>query len=276
MIDLHIHSRISHDGKASIQEHCQKAQELGLHEIGFSEHLDLFPKDPHFNLHNYEQYRSEILSARKEFPNLKIRMGVEVTYLPQARDQIQEYLADKDYDFVLGAVHLVEEGSLTISEAKGCREFFSRKNPEQCFQEYFELTLEAVRSGLFDALAHLDLIYRYGSDYLPDWEWQSLYGLLRRIYEGMIKRGMALEINTSGLRQSPNRTYPGLELIKFFHELGGEMITIGSDAHQLEHLGSGINQTCTLARHLGFSRIVTFERRNPQWLEIGKLKLVSG
>jgi len=276
MIDLHIHSLISHDGKASIRENCLKAREIGLNEIGFSEHLDLFPSDPHFGKHDYEQYREEILNARKEFPDLKIRMGVEATYLPAIRKELQDYLADKEYDYVMGAVHLVKNGELSISEEDGCREFFSKKPAEDCYQEYFELILEAVRSGLFDAIAHLDIINRYGVDYCPDWEWQSCYGLIRRIFEGMIKRGIALEINSAGLRQSPNRTYPGQGLLEFYRELEGEMITLGSDAHKLENFGFGIGQAWNLARVLGFTKVVSFERRIPQWVEIANLKLVSG
>jgi len=269
MIDLHIHSAISHDGTAGIREVCRKAQELSLGEIGFTEHLDLHPSDPHFGLHNYEQYQEEIERARKEFPKLGIRMGVEVTYLPGIRKEIQEYLEHKEYDYVLGAVHLVEDGRTTISEEEGCRDFFARKDSGECYQEYFELALETVRSGLFDAIAHLDLINRYGLSYCPEgWEWTAYYGLVRRIYEGMIKRGMALEINTSGLRQGPNRPYPDQDLLEFYRELQGEMITIGSDAHQLENLGFGVEPTLNLVRHLGFSQVVSFERRNVIWLEI--------
>lgn len=271
MIDLHIHSQISHDGKASIMENCQKALELGLEEIGFTEHLDLYPSDPHFGLHNYEQYLEEIKEARKKFPKLKIRMAVEVTYLPKIRKEIQEYLSDKEYDYVLGAIHLVRNGDFTISEKEGSKNYFAQNDPEKCYEEYFELTLEMVRSGLFDAVAHLDMLNRYGIEFYPDWKWTKNYGLIRRIYEGMLKRGMALEINTSGLRQSPNRTYPDIELIRFYKELQGEIITIGSDAHNLENIGSGIEQTINMLKHLGFFRLTSFERRQIKWIQIKNL-----
>ncbi len=268
MMDLHLHSAISHDGKAAIREICRKAQELGLSELGFTEHLDLYPKDPHFGLHNYAQYREEIAEARKEFPQLLIRMGVEATYLPSIRKELQDYLAGREYDYVLGAVHLVEGGGTTVSEEKGCRDLFQNRDAPSCYREYFELTLELVRSGLFDAVAHLDLINRYGLDYYPGaWDWQNFYGLIRRIYEGMIKRGMALEVNTSGLRQPLNRPFPDQDLIEFYRELEGKMVTVGSDAHRLENLGCGIGQTLSLLRHLGFSQVVSFERREPKWRE---------
>jgi histidinol-phosphatase (PHP family) len=275
MMDLHVHSTISHDGQASIRDYCLQARELGITELGFSEHLDLFPGDPHFGLHDYERYLAEVREARAEFPELKIRMGVEATFLPEIRKELQEYLEGKDYDYVLAAVHLLEGGRVTVSEESGCTELFSRREAADCYEEYFELTLEAVRSGLFDGLAHLDLINRYGLGYCPDWEWTACYGLIRRTFEGMLKRGMALEINGSGFRSQPARSYPDQDLIRFYRELQGEAVTVGSDAHKLEDLGGGIGQGLAILKYLGFARLTTFERRNPLWVEIGNLKLVS-
>ena len=263
MIDLHIHSKISHDGENSILEYCQKAQQIGLKEIGFCEHLDLFPLDPHFDQHNYEQYLNEIQTARKEFPQLNIRMGVEVTYLPAIKKDIQKFLEDKEYDFVLGAIHLVEDGSFTVSEPEPARDYFSFKDPKACYEHYFELVLDAVKSGLFDGIAHLDLINRYGLNYFPDWEWRLFYGLLRRIFEGMMKRQMVLEVNTGGWRQLPSRPYPEPEVLKLYRELGGELITIGSDAHSLKELGFGFKKAIAILCELGFQSLASFEKRFP-------------
>jgi len=268
MIDLHIHSTISHDGKASLREHCQKAIELGLKEAGFAEHLDLNNVDPHAGLHDYKRYQAEIEQARREFPALAVRMGVEASFMPQGQKTIRDFLEGKEYDYVLAAVHMVEGGKYTVSEEGPCRDFFSRRSAKECYEEFFELTLAAVKSGLFDAVAHLDVINRYGLTICPDWEWRLFYGLIRRIFERMTKRGMALEINTSGFRQTPGRPYPDRDLLKLYRELGGQMITIGSDAHKIENLASGVPQALKMARELGFSRVVTFERRNPKWLKI--------
>jgi len=270
MIDLHVHSAISHDAEPTIREYCQRARQTGILELGFAEHLDLCPVDPHCARHDYEKYRAEIAEARREFPELKIRMGIEVTFLPRDQQAILEYLEGKEYDYALGAVHLVEEGEANISEEDPCREYFARKDAENCYAEFFELTLELVKSGIFDALAHLDIINRFGVNYAPNWEWRPYYGKLRRIFEGMIKRQMALEINSSGWRQAPARPFPEQELVRLYRELGGNMICIGSDAHRLEHLGSGCGQALALARKLGFAQVATFERRDVRWITIGE------
>ena len=270
MIDLHIHSQLSHDGKAKIKNYCEQAQKLDIKEIGFCEHLDLFPNDPHFGLHNYRIYQEEIERARQQYPNLKIRMGVEVTYLPEIEKEIAEYLENKDYDYILGAVHLVDDGNNTISEQEPAQLYFSRKSAEECYQGYFELALKSVKSGLFDGIAHLDLINRYGLNYFPDWEWRFHYGIIRRIFEGIIKRGMALEVNSSGLRELPKRAYPEKDLVKLYQELGGEIITIGSDAHSVEFLGAGLEELIQGLKALGVSRLASFERRNVQWIELGE------
>jgi histidinol-phosphatase (PHP family) len=268
MIDLHIHSAISHDASSSIRDYCLKAREIGFKEIGFSEHLDLVKADPHFMRHDYEQYLAEVKAAREEFPGLAVRMGVEITFLPSIQKDIADWLEPREYDFALAAVHLTEDGACTVSEEEPCREYFSRKPAEECYREFFDLTLASVRSGLFDALAHLDIINRYGLAHFPDWEWRPHYGAVRRIFEGMIKRNMALEINTSGLRQSPCRTYPEAGLVKLFRELGGRAVTIGSDAHSAEQLGSGVAQAIAMAKELGFNRVVSFERRNLKWIDL--------
>jgi histidinol-phosphatase (PHP family) len=88
----------------------------------------------------------------------------------------------------------------------------------------------------------------------------------------MIKRQMALEINTSGFRQSPGRTYPDQELVRLYRELGGKMISIGSDAHRADDLGSGCWQALSMAQKIGFDRVVSFERRQMQWIEIPETK----
>lgn len=157
MLDMHVHSLISHDAESSIRDYCEQASKAGVVEIGFAEHLDLCQADPHCGLHDYEKYREEILAGRKDFPALKLRMGVEVSCLPSVRKEILEYLSGKDYDFILGAAHLVRE-DVTVSEPDGCREFFAKDGAEECYREFFELTLELVKSGLFDGLAHLDII----------------------------------------------------------------------------------------------------------------------
>ena len=277
MLDLHIHSALSHDAEPTIREYCERARETGMMELGFAEHLDLSPTDPHCGKHDYQKYRAEIAEARREFPELKIRMGVEATFLPSDKKVFMEYLDGKEYDYVLGAVHLLENVAANISEEEPCREYFSRKDAEQCYAEFFELTLELVKSGIFDALAHLDIINRFAVNYAPNWEWRPYYGMLRRIFEGMIKRQMALEINTSGWRQAPGRPFPETELVRLYRELGGKMVCIGSDAHRLEHLGCGCGRALELARELGFSQVVTFERRNMIWITIGeeRLKILS-
>jgi histidinol-phosphatase (PHP family) len=268
MIDLHVHSTVSHDAKSTIDEHCAAALEKGLVEIGFSEHLDLCPTDKHCGLHDYARYKSEIESARKKFPGLKIRMGVEVSFLPADLAAVAAFLSGKDYDYALAAIHLVADGKFTVSEREPCLAYFATKTPEECYREYFGIALAAVRSGLFDGLAHLDIINRYGLEVEPEWEWRSYYAVLREIFEGVIKRNIALEINTSGYRQQPCRPYPDKDVIKLYRELGGNMITVGSDAHNTDNLGSGVPQAIKLAQSLGFKQLTSFERRVPQCLEL--------
>jgi histidinol-phosphatase (PHP family) len=265
--DFHVHTAASHDGRGTVAEYCERAVQQHLTAIGFCEHLDLDPRDQVSGQHDYEAYRAQIEAARARFGDrLMIRMGVEVGYVPRIRDEIRDYLAGHPYDYVIGSVHAIDDGMAGISDEYEALETFARRECLNAYHEYFELTLELVVSGLADAIGHLDLVQRYGVNYLKGpLEWGPFYGLMRRIFEGMIKRQIALEINTSGLRQGPQNTYPPRELVRLYRELDGEMVILGSDAHEPANLASGIPTAVKLVRELDL-RPVSFKDRLPEAL----------
>jgi len=262
--DLHIHSNFSFDGQGAIQEYCEPAVALGLQEICFLEHLDLYPPDPYCRYLDPEAYAAAVAEARAKFGGqLKISMGVEVTYLPSLEREIAEYVEGKGYDCVAGGVHLIFGGEGGISEEMEALETFAKHEAVEVYADYFEHVAAAVRSGLFDVICHLDLVQRYGVHHLKEFDFGRCYGQLRRILEGMIKRELALEINSSGLRQEPNSPYPSRAILKLFRELGGQLITLGSDAHQPVHLADGLDQCLELAQNLGGFQVVSFQNRLP-------------
>jgi histidinol-phosphatase (PHP family) len=268
--DLHLHTRLSEDGEGTIEGYCEKALEMGMSELGFTEHVDLCPTDPHYNFLDYERYRGEISAARARYQGrLAIRMGMEVTYLPSIAKDISDYLEGKDFDYLIGAIHLLDEGAGCISEQEPAHEYFKTRDPVEVYENYFELVLEMVRSGLFDVLAHLDLINRYGLNYLGKFEYGRFYGLLRRILEGAIKRDMALELNASGLRKNLGQPHPHQDILKMYYELDGQLILLGSDAHSPGNLGACLDEAVEIATRIGLNTFVSFEGRMPVYLESG-------
>lgn len=260
--DSHVHSTCSFDGSGSVRECCARAAALGLREICFLEHLDLYPPDPWYRHLNDEAYAAAIAEARAELGDrLAIKMGVEVTYLPALEKEIADYVAEKNYDCVAGGVHLIFQGEGGVSDEMEALETFAKHDPAEVFDDYFFHVEAAVRSGLFDVLCHLDLVQRYGSKYIRRFDFGRHYGVLRRILEGVVKRQMALEINSSGLRQGPQAPYPSRELLQLYRELGGELVTVGSDAHCPEHVGGQFEQVGEIIREVRGLKPVAFHQR---------------
>jgi histidinol-phosphatase (PHP family) len=273
--DLHVHSNFSFDGQGTVQEYCDRAAAGGVQEICFLEHLDLYPPDPYCRYLDQGAYAAAIAEARAKFGDrLKIRKGVEVTYLPALEREIAESVEGKGYDCVAGGVHLIFGGEGGISEEMEALETFSRHEPFEVYADYFEQVAAAVRSGLFDVICHLDLVQRYGVQYLKEFDFSRWYGQLRRILEGMIKREIALEINSSGLRQAPNSPYPSRAVLKLYRELGGRLITLGSDAHQPENLATGLDPCREMVQSLGGLEAVSFEERRPAPLQLFRTEVM--
>jgi len=266
--DFHVHSCISHDGEGEIMDYCERAARFGMRAIGFCEHVDLDPRDPVSGLHDYQAYREKIEEARARFGDrLIISMGAEVGYVPSITNDIKAFLKDRHYDYIAGSVHTVFDGQCGISDEYEALETFAKYDLREVYTEYFETVDRMILSGLFDVVGHLDLVQRYGVNYVEGkTEWGRWYGLLRRILKGAIKREMAIEINTSGIRQAPRRPYPDREIMALYRELSGTMVLLGSDAHRPDQLGSGIPSGVKLAREFGLNPSIYYKDRLPKAL----------
>lgn len=236
LVDYHIHSSISCDGKSPLFEMCKKAVELGIEEIGFSEHVDFEPKDSGFGFFNYERYTLEIESAQAIFKNrLIIHKGVEIDYQHCFEDDIEECLKNQRLDFIIGSVHYLNH------EIIGHR-MVVEKDLREIYDAYFNEVVWSIKSGLFNVIGHFDLVSRYANNKKtrlngPDY-WEKVKNVLREIAE----RKVYLEINAKGLREAGNCIVPSREVIEKYVEDGGKRLSIGSDAHSTEEIGSGIHE----------------------------------
>ncbi len=271
LVDYHLHSTCSVDGFSSIADYCQRASELGFVEVGFCEHVDFDPRDRGYDYFDYAAFRRQIETQRERFDhNLAVRAAVEVTYQASREEEIALFLADKRFDYVVGSVHLVEDGAdwAMISEAAYCERYFAQRTVQPAYRSYFAELRRAVVSGLFDLIGHFDLAKRYGVSYYGPFDPTIFADEIHDILELMVEKGVGLEINTSGLRQPPQETFPGLAVLKCYRQLGGEILTVGSDAHSVAGLGRSIAQAVALARQVGFRAIALFGERKLRWLDI--------
>ncbi len=268
--DYHVHSDLSIDARGSICDYARKATTLGLEEICFTPHLDLdperSPKDgwvringgyiPNSDLDWVSAYFEEIEKAEDE-TSLIIRKGLEVDYFPSVEKWLLPFF-QFPWDFVLGSVHCLEHLDL-VNRQEGLR-LLERHSLEKIAELFISATAEAIRSGLFNAIAHLDSFRR---SKLSGFNHDFRENFLQHSQEVLVllkERAVALEINTSGFgKYRMEETFPGLELLKKAKSCGIELITFGSDSHSVSDLACGFPQAISLAHRAGFEGTCTYK-----------------
>ncbi|MEI6578444.1 MAG: histidinol-phosphatase HisJ family protein [Eubacteriales bacterium] len=259
IIDTHTHTDNSYDGHHSTMYLCECAESLGLRAITFTDHveIDYFKRD-HFDKTAVQSY-FETAKARSAFMGkLLVCSGIELgqpMYDVATADKVVSAL---HYDEVIGSVH----------NLRGLPDFmyldYTTTDVNQILLDYFKEMQLMVDWGNFDTLAHLTYPLRYISGEHGIKVDLSLYAeQIDCLLRGIIQKGKALEINTSGLRQKIGETMPGEGIVKRFKELGGEYITIGSDAHFAKDLAAGIPEGMAMAERCGFKNITLFQKREP-------------
>jgi len=260
LVDYHVHTNNSFDSKVNMIDYCQRAVEIGLKEIVFTEHFDLNPGDLGLGYFNYVKYSDEIEKCRELYGDkLIIKKGLELGEPHLYKEEHSKFLKKKDFDFLLGSVHYI--GSMVLHSN------YNDLQEREVYLKYFTEVLETVEYGNFHVLGHLDVLKRYVPEHFSKFKAIEYEEHIREILKTLIQRGKGIEINTSGLRQGLNETLPAVEVLKWYRELGGEIVTIGSDAHRLNHLGDKLETSIQLAREIGFLGIATFTR--------GELEIIS-
>lgn len=270
LVDLHAHSSCSADGESSIGDYARRAADLGFRGIGFCEHVDLDPRDQDYGFLDMARYDHEIASARTVEPQLALYQGVELSYQSRREGEIRAWLATRAWDYVVSSVHLVDyaDGWAIVSEPSTTGSYFATHSHRQAYGPYFEELHRAAQSGLGDVIGHFDLVKRYGVRQYGPFEPKDFQEEIRAVLWAVIDSGMGLEINTSGLRQLPGEPYPGLTILQWYRELGGEILTLGSDTHHTNNLGAGLAQAQDLAQAVGFRAIAVFEQRKIGWIDL--------
>ncbi len=255
-VDNQVHSFCSHDGRASINDQCARAVEIGLNEIGFTEHKDFDPFDPEVDYFDYDEYRAQIERARQLYGDvLDIRAGIEIDYQIWFEDKIASYLASHPFDFVLGSVHYIHRKMLMTDD-------YNRGRTRQiAYKDYFSAVKDSVKTGLFDVLAHLEYANRRGIAAWGPYDPAEFEDDLLGLFETTAQTPMALEINTAGLHQGLGITYPHPHTVRLFARAGGKRISIGSDSHHPDQLGHAYDYAANIAQDNGFSKVCTWHER---------------
>ncbi|ELK47743.1 histidinol-phosphatase HisJ family protein [Halobacillus sp. BAB-2008] len=260
--DYHHHTNHSFDSKAEMEDVCASAVDKGFNEICFTEHFSVNPNVPTYGHMDFERYFSEIERCREEFEGrLTIKAGIELCEPHLMKAEYEEVLRDKDLDFILGSVHNIKETKL--------RKVLQEREREAAYRAYFEEIYALVECADIDVLAHLDLMKRYDGTAGEKYAFRDYEALLRKILRKAVDRGIGIEINTSGLsNQKVGEAFPTMDILKLYKEVGGEILTIGSDSHKPETTGDYWESAVSMAKQAGFKRLYTFTKRDPQPYDI--------
>lgn len=264
LADYHIHTKYSFDGHEEIEDICNRAISLGMNEIALTDHMDIFSNQPYEFILKCDELYESIERAKEKFDTkLVIRKGVELGQ-PQANPkEAQRFLEAHPLDFVIGSIHNIKD-DIDVYEYD-----FKKLDCNEIYQEYVECLLALAKDYDFDVVGHLTypLRYMYQREGIR-LDLRPYEGIFKEVFKWLIARGKGIEVNTSGLLQPMNETMPPLSIIKLYKACGGEIITVGSDAHRLEHLSVTIRQGQEFLKEAGFQYITTFENRKPIFKKI--------
>jgi len=249
--DYHIHSKFS-DGKSEPVDYVAPAVAAGFKEIGFSEHLTLFrgSLDWSMNASQAKPYLAHIKALSMNVKDIKIRTGLEVDFFPGKEKEIHSFLRSINLDYAIGSVHYV--GDLTVDNG---RDFYKGKDIDKLFGLYFEHVTAAAASGLFDIIAHCDLIRIYG--FKPSSDPEPFY---RKLAKSFKNHDVAFEINTNGRNRPIGDFYPDRRFLRIFKE-EDVPVCVNSDAHMPSRLGQYFDEAYELLKSVGYSEMAVFENR---------------
>lgn len=259
IIDTHTHTDNSFDGNHSPVYMCEAAANKGLKAIAFTDHceVDAFDADGERNV---RQAYFEIAKARSAFMGkLLVLNGIELGQPAYDIETAEKILASQKFDVVIGSVH-----NLRNRQDFYYIEDFSDINIEETMKEYFDEILTMLEWGNFDILAHLTYPFRYLYSRNNIREDIGKYKTqVDEILRLTAEKEIALEINAAGLRQPVNRLSPEADTVKRFRELGGKLVSVGSDAHFAQHIAVGIKDAMAVAKESGFDCVTLFQKRQP-------------
>ena len=265
--DYHVHSCYSSDSKAPMVDMIEQAIHLGLKKICFTDHMDYdFPE--HYGLpfvFNPSEYTSELsLLADKYRSRIKVLTGIELGLQPYLANRYQDLLKEYDFDFVIGSSHLVDK----IDPYQP--EFWTGKSSEEGILSYFQSIIDNVKAySNFQVYGHIDYVVRYAPDKNLAYSYEKYADILDELLTTIINAEKGIEVNTSGYKYGLGFTHPHKDVIRRYKELGGELITIGSDGHKPEHLAYDFHRAEEMLLSLGFKHYATFEKQKPIFEKLG-------
>lgn len=255
LADYHMHSSFSDDSIYPMEEEIQQAIHVGIEELCFTEHVDHgikeYPED------FYTEYHNELLRCKALYQNrITIKYGIEFGVQTHTIAQYQKDFDKNDFDFVILSCHQVNDLEFWTQD------FQKGKTQEEYNQAYYQEILDVMKEYKdYSVLGHLDAIKRDDQEGILPFEKSK--AIITEILTLAIQDGKGIEVNTSNERYGLKDLTPCRDILRLYHELGGEILTFGSDSHKEEHVGYHIEQIKEEVKALGFTKFTTFEKMKP-------------
>ena len=265
MIDYHIHTLLCNHATGSMPEYVQQAINIGLKEICFLDHLTINPSGKLLSMTPGEvsvYYNAIQILKRKYKGIIKIKSGLEIDFHHDSVNLVEDIIGTYSFDMAGSSLHFVDDINIVSSSSPWKK---GKWNTDDLFSLYFERLSEMMEYNYFDVLCHFDIIKKFGRK--PS---KKLDNEIDRILSLMKKKGIVLEINTSGLNHPVREIYPNQEILKECY-IKGIPITIGSDAHRPEQVGQHFDKAFDLIVSAGYSHITVFSKRSAETIAIDRI-----
>jgi histidinol-phosphatase (PHP family) len=262
--DYHVHSDFSSDSKAPMEQMIERAIKLGLKRLCFTDHMDYdYPQVSDYNFEfDPEAYTKKLLKLKEQYRNsLEILTGVELGLQPHLTERLSSLVKNYPFDFIIGSSHIVNHMDPYYPK------YWESRTRKEGIQDYFESVIKNCNTFQgFHIYGHLDYIIRYvpgQTEVKADYSYSDYADVLDEVLKTIISHGKGIELNTAGLKYGLSFAHPKKEVLLRYRELGGELITIGSDAHKPEHLCYDFTLVPEFLKSLGFRYYANFVQGKP-------------
>lgn len=261
--DYHMHCSYSADSKTPMKDMIEQSIKLGLKEICFTDHVDYdIISDSNVTV-DYNKYFEEIAFYQNKYANsISIKKGIEMGLQQHILDRCSKDIREHDFDFVIGSIHAIDRNELFTGD------FHKGKTQHECYEGYYSTLLNIVNSfNNYSVLGHVDLIKRY--DKCPINLEDNLFSeYLEAILKKVIENGKGIELNTSSFRYKLTDLTPSINILKMYKNLGGEIITVGSDSHNPEQIANKFEHVHNVLIDIGYKYTCRFNKMNPEFMKL--------
>ena len=269
LADYHLHSSFSGDSETPMEEMIEKGLELGLKQMCFTEHMDMDfiyvkPEETGMFELDTEAYRCGLKKCREKYADrITIGCGVEIGVQPHISEKLTDYVNRHDFDFVIASSHVCNRKDPYYPY------FYEGRSESEAYGEYFASILDNLKKfSDFDVYGHLDYVVRYGPGKDTAYGYGAYRDVLDAILRLLVENGKGLEINTGGIGYGLRELNPCTDIIRRYRELGGEIVTAGSDAHAPGRIAEGFDRVAEILKSCGFKYYTVFSKRIPEYVRL--------